>query len=100
MYYSNGNYEAFARPKKPEHVSQKTAYLIGESAQDFAQTIDTSFNFFNCGTLERAVKKAFDDAYKDKNTSVILLSPACASYDQFANYSARGDAFINIVNNL
>ncbi len=78
----------------------KTAYLIGESAQDFAQTIDTSFNFFNCGTLERAVKKAFDDAYKDKNTSVILLSPACASYDQFANYSARGDAFINIVNNL
>ena len=60
----------------------------------------TNFNFFTCGTLENAVKKAFDDASKDKNSSVILLSPACASYDQFANYSARGNAFLKIVNNL
>lgn len=85
---------------KPLFYKIKTAYLIGESAQDFAQTIDTNFNFFNCGTLENAVKKAFDDASKDKNSSVILLSPACASYDQFANYSARGNAFLKIVNNL
>lgn len=36
MYYSNGNYEAFARPKKPEHVSQKTAYLIGSGLASLA----------------------------------------------------------------
>ena len=36
MYYSNGNYEAFARPKKPEHVEQKSAYLIGSGLASLA----------------------------------------------------------------
>lgn len=85
---------------KPLFHKITNAYLIGEAAQNFAKYIDTSFNFFNCGTLEKAVTQAFYDAKKDARDSVILLSPACASYDQFANYGARGDAFINIVNNL
>lgn len=36
MYYSNGNYEAFARPKKPEYVAQKSAYLIGSELASLA----------------------------------------------------------------
>lgn len=36
MYYSNGNYEAFARPKKPEYVAQKSAYLIGSGLASLA----------------------------------------------------------------
>lgn len=36
MYYSNGNYEAFARPKKPHYVAQKSAYLIGSGLASLA----------------------------------------------------------------
>lgn len=32
MYYSNGNYEAFARPKKPENVDDKSAYIVGSGS--------------------------------------------------------------------
>lgn len=85
---------------KPLFPKIKNAYLIGEAAKDFAKSIENSFPFFDCGTLEVAIKQAFKHALQDKQKSVILLSPACASYDQFANYSARGDAFIKIVNNL
>lgn len=74
------------------------AYLIGEAAQDFAKTINSAFEFQHCGNLEQAVLSAMHDAKGTK--AVILLSPACSSYDQFANYSARGEAFIKIVNSL
>lgn len=85
---------------KPLFTKITNAYLIGEAAKDFAKTINNSFNFYDCRTLEQAIYKAFDDAKQDKNKAVILLSPACASYDQFANYSARGNTFIDIVNKL
>lgn len=83
---------------RPYFAKIRKAYLIGEAAQDFARAINYAFDFEYCYNLEQAVLSAMRDA---KNTkAVVLLSPACASYDQFANYSARGDAFIDIVNNL
>lgn len=48
-------------------------------------------------TLKQAVKKAFDQA---QSGDVVLFSPACASFDQFANYIARGEAFEQLVNAL
>lgn len=77
------------------------AYLIGDAADDFARTIGSAFPIAMCGTLDNAVKQAAQDAANDAADEVaVLLSPACASYDQFKNYGARGDAFINLVKAL
>ena len=48
-------------------------------------------------TLEEATKKAYEIS---KENDIILLSPACASWDQFKNFEIRGDEFIRIVENL
>jgi len=74
------------------HVAR--AYLIGEAAQDFAATLDEAVPYEVAGTLERAVSLAAEDAAKDEaEEAVVLLSPACASFDQFRNFEVRGDAF-------
>ena len=53
------------------------------------------------GTLERAVQRAAADAAEDGDEEpVVLLSPACASFDQYKNFEIRGDAFVNQVAQL
>ncbi|MBM3568855.1 MAG: UDP-N-acetylmuramoyl-L-alanine--D-glutamate ligase [Alphaproteobacteria bacterium] len=70
------------------------AYLIGEAAEAFARTLGKSVPQTRAGTLARAVEAARANA---KPGEVVLLSPACASFDQFANFEARGDAFRALV---
>jgi UDP-N-acetylmuramoylalanine--D-glutamate ligase len=78
----------------------RKAYLIGEAAQTFSQTLD-GVPFEICGTLERATEAAARDAQKSNAaTPLVLLSPACASFDQFRDYEQRGDTFRSIVNEL
>jgi UDP-N-acetylmuramoylalanine--D-glutamate ligase len=71
----------------------RKAYLIGEAAKDFAATLgDVPFEI--SGTLENAVAAASVDAQRSQAPSpVVLLSPACASFDQFRDFEQRGDAF-------
>ena len=70
------------------------AYLIGASSEEFARTLDGAAPFERCGTLQAAVAAASRDAQASAASEpVVLLSPACASYDQFANFEKRGDAF-------
>jgi UDP-N-acetylmuramoylalanine--D-glutamate ligase len=77
------------------------AYLIGEAAQSFAQTIGGSFPFEICGTLEAAVPAAARDAFASTLAEpVVLFSPACASFDQFPDFERRGDRFRAIVEAL
>jgi UDP-N-acetylmuramoylalanine--D-glutamate ligase len=77
------------------------AYLIGEAADEFAAQLGDALGHVVCGTLERAVAEAAADAARSKGSEpVVLLSPACASYDQFANFAKRGDAFRDIVMSL
>ena len=72
----------------------RRVYLIGESAADLEAQLDGSVDSVFCDDLEAAVAQAAKDARKSKvKAPVVLLSPACASYDQFANFEARGDAF-------
>ncbi len=74
------------------------AYLIGEAAPQFAATIGTKAPFEISGTLALAVEHAAHDAAHDgAGEPVVLLSPACASFDQFKNFEKRGDAFRNAV---
>jgi UDP-N-acetylmuramoylalanine--D-glutamate ligase len=70
------------------------AYLIGEASEAFAATLQGKADFVRCGTLDAAVAAAAKDAAASGAADpVVLLSPACASYDQFRNFEVRGDAF-------
>ncbi|WP_417783708.1 UDP-N-acetylmuramoyl-L-alanine--D-glutamate ligase [Terasakiella pusilla] len=76
---------------KDELSHVKKAYLIGEAQDAFAQTLEGVLDCERCTTLDKAVLRAFADARA--TGGVILLSPACASWDQFTSFEARGDAF-------
>ena len=65
------------------------AYLIGEAAEAFAATLGDTPHVL-CGDLETAVARAAEDA---RAGEAVLLSPACASFDQFQSFEHRGDAF-------
>ena len=74
------------------------AYLIGVSTEDFAATLDGRVPFVRAGTVDAALELAAADAAADPAAEpVVLLSPACASYDQFKNFEVRGDHFRALV---
>ena len=96
LAYENIRWIAGGRPKeggiealRPLFPRIARAYLIGEAEAAFAATLG-DMPHARCGTLERAVGEAWADA---RPGDVILLSPACASFDQFADFEARGEAF-------
>jgi UDP-N-acetylmuramoylalanine--D-glutamate ligase len=77
------------------------AYLIGQAEEAFAATLQGKAEVQKCGTLERAIDAAFRDARASGDPSpVILLSPACASFDQFKDYEHRGDVFRDYVKSM
>ncbi|MGI9482097.1 MAG: UDP-N-acetylmuramoyl-L-alanine--D-glutamate ligase [Hyphomicrobiales bacterium] len=69
------------------------AYLIGEAAGEFAETLSGQAKTVDAGTIGRAVAMAARDAAAGGDDAVVLLSPACASFDQYRNFELRGDAF-------
>lgn len=74
------------------------AYLIGASSDAFAATLEGRLPFTACGTLEAATAAAAAAARASGTEApVVLLSPACASYDQFPNFEVRGDRFRALV---
>ena len=73
-------------------------YLVGEAAQPLARALgDARVPFVLATTLERAVGQAASAA---RPGDVVLLSPACASYDQFRDFEHRGEEFRRLVENL
>jgi len=70
------------------------AFLIGASEADFAATLEGKVAYTLCGTLAEAFRLAAAMAFADKKKdAVVLLSPACASFDQWKSFEERGDAF-------
>jgi UDP-N-acetylmuramoylalanine--D-glutamate ligase len=76
------------------------AYLIGEAAPAFAATLGERIPYEISATLENAVAHAARDAAGTGEAEVVLLSPACASFDQFRNFEVRGDSFREAVGRL
>ncbi len=88
-------------PLRPLFERVKRAYLIGVSAEEFSKTLDGDTEIVMCGTLPRAVQQAAQDVAMDEDPrAVVLLSPACASFDQYKNFEVRGDAFVDAVSRL
>jgi UDP-N-acetylmuramoylalanine--D-glutamate ligase len=83
---------------KPYFPTIEHAFLYGEAASSFLLTLEGDVPYTVCKTLEEATEKAAKLAFDDqKQDAVVLLSPACASFDQFTDFEERGEAFSGYV---
>ena len=93
-----GKGQDFAPLREPVAAGCRAVYLIGEDAPLIAAAlVGAEVPLHECGDLERAIEAA------SKATSAgetVLLSPACASFDQFADFEARGERFANLVQEI
>lgn len=103
LAYDNIRWIAGGKPKEggialllPRLDRVAKTYLIGEAAETFAAQLGDAPHV-QAGTLDRAVTMAAADAEPGET---VLLAPACASFDQFPNFEARGDAFRAAVERL
>ncbi len=79
----------------------KAAYLIGEATDSFADQLkNQNVSYLKYDTLDIAIAEAHKAAQANGEPATILLSPACASWDQFKSFEHRGDTFIEIVEGL
>ena len=93
--------EGGIEPLSPLFERIAHAYLIGASSDAFAATLEGRVPYTRCETLEVATETAAKAAAaSDAPEPVVLLSPACASYDQFPNFEVRGDRFRTLVQAL
>ena len=82
---------------RPYFPRIRHAFLIGEAAPAFAVTLAGQVAFTRSGDLTTALRQAHETA---RRGGTVLLSPACASFDQFTDFEARGDAFRRLVQDL
>ena len=91
-------------PLRPLFSRVAKAYLIGAATEAFATTLGDAMPFERCGTLDVATRAAAADAKAEAERTgseqVVLLSPACASQDQFPDFEKRGDLFRNVVREI
>ena len=79
----------------------RKAYLIGTAAAAFEETLSGRVPVMQAGDLEHAIRAAFEDARNSPAAEpVVLLSPACASFDQFRDFEQRGDSFRELARQL
>ena len=79
----------------------KYAFLIGDATEEFAKTLGNKVEYFKCGDLKTAFEMAYNLALKDQSQEKnILLSPACASFDQWKNFEQRGDFFCELTKRI
>jgi UDP-N-acetylmuramoylalanine--D-glutamate ligase len=79
----------------------RRAYLMGEAEEAFAARLEGTVPVRRCGTLAKALEAAHRDAQNDAVAgAVVLLSPACASFDQWKSFEARGDGFRALVGEI
>jgi UDP-N-acetylmuramoylalanine--D-glutamate ligase len=87
----------FTGLREPLRAHARAAYLIGDAQERLAAELEGAVPLHRCGTLEEAVRQA---AAAARRGEVVLLSPACASFDSFKNYEDRGDHFRDLATAL
>ena len=87
----------FTALREPLHRRARLALVIGKAAEKISAEISGALPVESAGTLERAVHIAHEQA---RPGDVVLLAPACASFDQFQNYKQRGRVFKELVRAL
>ena len=90
--------EGGVAPLAPWFERIRHAFLIGEASELFAGQLEGKLAYSRCGDLKSALDAAHDRAQREASRltggpAVVLLSPACASWDQWKSYEHRGDAF-------
>jgi UDP-N-acetylmuramoylalanine--D-glutamate ligase len=86
---------------RPHFSRIRHAYLIGVAATELSDELRGVVDFTIADTMAKAVQLAAQHAEtSDVNAPVVLLSPACASFDQYKNFEVRGDDFVNVVSRL
>lgn len=82
----------------PHFSKIKHAFVFGEATSLFSSTLRGHMAYTICQSLEEAVKKASSLAFQNQETNaIVLLAPACASFDQFKDFEARGEVFCEMV---
>ncbi|THD81246.1 MAG: UDP-N-acetylmuramoyl-L-alanine--D-glutamate ligase [Phenylobacterium sp.] len=76
------------------------AYLVGDAATVFAEVLRGKAPAVISGAIETATAQAYADASASGHEAIVLLSPACASFDQFTDFEQRGEAFRAAVQRL
>ncbi|MGI9503395.1 MAG: glutamate ligase domain-containing protein, partial [Geminicoccaceae bacterium] len=85
----------------PHLANVRRAYLIGEAAPVFEDLLKGKVDCVVSNTLDQAFHATYDDARREgSDKATVLLAPACASFDQFPNFEARGEAFKSLVESL
>lgn len=84
----------------PYYHKVRKVFLIGEAQERFAKAITGLLPYECCGNMQTAVKRAFACAIDAREQGVVLLSPACASWDQYKDFEARGRDFAECVHQL
>ena len=92
-----GKGQDFSPLREPALRYVKGAFLIGKDAQLISDALGSDIQCVASGTLANAVQEAAKQA---RSGDIVLLSPACASFDQFSNYVARAEAFVSEVQEL
>lgn len=96
--------EGGIEPLRPLFPRVAKAYLVGVASEAFATTLGADVPHEFCGTLDVATRRAAKDATAAARISgsdeIVLLSPACASFDQFPNFEKRGDFFREVVKGI
>src|SRR3546814_20351974 len=87
------------RSTRNDTLCTYTTLFRSEASEDFARTLEGAVPVSLSGTIAQAVTAARDAATRLPG-SVVLLSPACASFDQFPNFEKRGEAFVAAVKAL
>lgn len=86
---------------RPYFSKVRHAFIFGEATPLFASTLKKHIAYTICQTLEEAVKKASALALQDQEPdAIVLLAPACASFDQFKDFEARGNIFCQVVKDV
>lgn len=84
------------------HLSNvKAAFVIGKNREEFMHDLDGKVQVFDCETMEAAIYKIWQRyEVSGLDTATVLLSPACASWDQYNSFEHRGDQFVTLCHGL